>query len=165
MTRIDTALNSAFGVPATEDVLEQLPVVYDEPTQDNDDLDSDISFVRGKLEGILNQGQSAIETLTEIARAEESPRSFEVLNTMLDNMSKISMQFIELHERKAKIVKTRGEVKQSQSPMINNNTTNNIAFVGTSSDLDRMLEERRMKRLKEIDNEQETPTNNSRSNP
>jgi Terminase DNA packaging enzyme len=156
MTRIDTALSEAFGIPDTERE-EHLPAVIQQPpVESNDDLDADISFVRGKLESLINKGESAVEMLTDIARAEESPRSFEVLNAMLTTLSDLSMQFISLHEKKAKIVKTRATQTTSSVPVNNTTNTTNIAFVGSSSDLDVLLEQRQQKKreLKDISSEE-----------
>lgn len=154
MSRIDTSLSEAFGIPNIE--RPTLPKVIDVevidvPLPDNE-LDADIKFVREKLQSLITKGEDAVEILTSIARAEESPRSFEVLNTMLSTLSDLSMQFISLHEKKAKIAKAKAEKGMSPAPVLNNNTTNNIAFVGSSSDLDTLLEERRKKRelLKDV---------------
>jgi hypothetical protein len=166
MTRIDTSLSEAFGIPDIERE-DHLPLVIQQPpVESNDDLDADISFVRGKLESLINKGESAVEMLTDIARAEESPRSFEVLNAMLTTLSDLSMQFISLHEKKAKIVKSRS-VPNSLSPVNTTTNTTNIAFVGSSSDLDVLLEQRQKRKREQKDNlsEQETITDITGTNP
>lgn len=165
MTRIDTSLSDTFGIPNIERS-EIVPVVRDEIVESVDDLDADVAFVRGKLESLINKGESAVEMLTDIARAEESPRSFEVLNTMLSTLSDLSMQFIALHEKKAKIINSR--TTKNQQPTLNTTTnTTNIAFVGSSSDLDILLEQRRQKKreLKDSTSDQEIITDIKGTNP
>lgn len=172
MSRIDESLSEVFGVPVPERSNQTLPTVIDvvakeidsKPVPINQELDDDIEFVKNKLQSLILRGEDAVETLTSIAKSEESPRSFEVLNTMLTTLSNISMQFIELHEKKAKIAKTL----EKSTPVSNTttNTTNNIAFVGSSSDIDALLEERKKKRqqLKDELNEK-TTSENSGTNP
>ena len=99
-------------------------------------MESDAMAVRSTLYNLLKQGEEAFEDLKRIAVAEESPRSFEVLNSMLGNLSDIAVKLIEVHERKQKI--NRGKEPEKQA--VNNGTVNNnTVFVGTTSDLQDMI--------------------------
>jgi len=138
MNKFDTALSNSFGI----DVVTPNEVVeYKEPTEENSQLDDDIDSVRSNLYSLLEKGESALEDLTEIAKAEESPRAFEVLNSMLNTMSDISMKLIEIEERKAKLKKIKNENSNaSDSPTTVNN--NSVVFVGTTQELQEQIKKR-----------------------
>lgn len=138
MNKFDTALSNSFGI----DVVTPNEVVeYKEPTEENSQLDDDIDSVRSNLYSLLEKGESALEDLTEIAKAEESPRAFEVLNSMLNTMSDISMKLIEIEERKAKLKKIKNENSgTSDSPTTVNN--NSVVFVGTTQELQEQIKKR-----------------------
>lgn len=138
MNKFDTALSNSFGI----DVVTPNEVVeYKEPTEENSQLDDDIDSVRSNLYSLLEKGESALEDLTEIAKAEESPRAFEVLNSMLNTMSDISMKLIEIEERKAKLKKIKNENSGTlDSPTTVNN--NSVVFVGTTQELQEQIKKR-----------------------
>ena len=138
MNKFDTALSNSFGI----DVVTPNEVVeYKEPNEEDSKLDDDIDSVRSNLYSLLEKGESALEDLTEIAKAEESPRAFEVLNSMLNTMSDISMKLIEIEERKAKLKKIKNENSgTSDSPTTVNN--NSVVFVGTTQELQEQIKKR-----------------------
>ena len=138
MNKFDTALSNSFGI----DVVTPNEVVeYKEPNEEDSKLDDDIDSVRSNLYSLLEKGESALEDLTEIAKAEESPRAFEVLNSMLNTMSDISMKLIEIEERKAKLKKIKNENSGTlDSPTTVNN--NSVVFVGTTQELQEQIKKR-----------------------
>lgn len=137
MSKIDNALSTVFGVetiPASSPVVEYKdpkPPAVIEP-----DPDDEFDGVRSNIEGLIEKGETALESLTDIAVAEESPRAFEVLNTMISTLSDLSMKLVELEERKVKLKKLRQDVS-GESTDVNQPTTvnNSIVFVGTTDDL------------------------------
>lgn len=140
MPKFDEALSESFDlIPVkTNDV-----VLYDDKKQIPDSIEEDIESVRENLYNLLEKGENALEDLSEIAKAEESPRAFEVLNSMLNTMSDISMKIIEIEERKAKIKKMNAEVNKGDSdgsPTTVNN--NSVVFVGTTQELQEQIKNR-----------------------
>jgi len=142
MSKIDNALSSVFGVesiPASSkvNIVEYNPpevVPYSEPTVEDD---AEFDEVQETIENLIDKGTTALESLTDIAVAEESPRAFEVLNTMLGTISDLSMKLVELEERKVKLKKLRRELsnpteEQDATPHTVNNS---VVFVGTTDDL------------------------------
>jgi hypothetical protein len=138
MSRVDTALSGVFGLPQEEKT--ELPVVvipeHDETTTQ---LQSDVDFVRNKLHSLINKGESAMEVLTDIAKSEESPRSFEVLNAMLNTLSSMSLQLIDIHIKQQKLEASKPE-EDAPTKTVNNN----VVFVGTTNDMQTQI----MNRLK-----------------
>jgi len=136
-TKVYQALSNTFDVDDVIDVTPknaEMQPISKEP--EDATMESDAMAVRSTLYNLLKQGEEAFEDLKRIAVAEESPRSFEVLNSMLGNLSDIAVKLIEVHERKQKI--NRGKEPEKQA--VNNGTVNNnTVFVGTTSDLQDMI--------------------------
>lgn len=140
MPKFDEALSESFDlIPVkTNDV-----VLYDDKKQIPDSIEEDIESVRENLYNLLEKGENALEDLSEIAKAEESPRAFEVLNSMLNTMSDISMKIIEIEERKAKIKKMNSEVNKGDSESSPTTVNNNsVVFVGTTQELQEQIKNR-----------------------
>lgn len=154
MSKIDNALSSVFSVdtiPQSSQVVEYKPpevTPYQPPSSTNED-DSEFEEVKENIEELINKGATALESLTDIAVAEESPRAFEVLNTMLGTLSDLSMKLVELEERKVKLKKLRREMSGESSEIQESgpHTVNNsIVFVGTTDDLHDQIAKRLMEK-------------------
>jgi hypothetical protein len=135
-----TSLASTFDV---EDVVDtsrrptEIVEITEQPMESSVEADADA--VRDTLYKLLKHGEDAFEDLKRIAVAEESPRSFEVLNGMLGNLSDIAIKLLDVHERKAKIQKSVALNQNDQQPINNGVVNNNTVFVGTTTDLQTML--------------------------
>ena len=103
-------------------------------TKDNDEntADNDFEYSRRIYHDLLAKGSEALDEMMEVARATEHPRAFEVLSGMMKNMGDINGSLMDLHKKKKDFHK---EDKPKEIP---NQTTNNV-FVGSTSDLQRML--------------------------
>lgn len=102
-------------------------------------VDSDAEAVRDTLYNLLKKGEEAFEDLKRIAVAEESPRSFEVLNSMLGQLSDIAVKLMDVHEKKNRIKKASTSNDQENKAINNGTVNNNTVFVGTTTDLQQML--------------------------
>ena len=108
------------------DNVDSAPIVINgDETKDND-----FQYARENLYDIIEKGRDAMEELLEIAKAEESPRAFEVFGQLLKNMSDTQETLMDLHQKKQKLENAgdRQEVTQAQ------NITNAL-FVGSTADL------------------------------
>jgi len=106
---------------------EILPAVT---TTSEEEKDTDFRYARENMYHIIERGRDAMDELLEIAKAEESPRAFEVFGQLLKNMTDTQEKLMELH-RKKQIIENDGErqeVKKAQ------NVTNAL-FVGSTADL------------------------------
>ena len=92
--------------------------------------DNDFQYARENLYDIIEKGRDAMEELLEIAKAEESPRAFEVFGQLLKNMTDTQEKLMELH-RKKQIIKNDGERQEVTKTQ---NVTNAL-FVGSTADL------------------------------
>ena len=105
--------------------------VLNVPVANNDDNENnDFKYARENLYHIIERGRDAMDELLEIAKAEESPRAFEVFGQLLKNMTDSQEKLMELHQKKQKLKNDgeRQEVTKAQ------NVTNAL-FVGSTADL------------------------------
>jgi DNA-binding PadR family transcriptional regulator len=99
-------------------------------TIDGKEKDTDFRYARENMYHIIERGRDAMEELLEIAKAEESPRAFEVFGQLLKNMTDTQEKLMELHQKKQKLENDgeRQEVTKAQ------NVTNAL-FVGSTAEL------------------------------
>ena len=104
---------------------EVLPVIVN-----GEEKETDFRYARENMYHIIERGRDAMEELLEIAKAEESPRAFEVFGQLLKNMTDTQEKLMELHQKKQKLENDgeRQEVTKAQ------NVTNAL-FVGSTADL------------------------------
>ncbi|OUX30469.1 MAG: hypothetical protein CBE24_06635 [bacterium TMED264] len=128
--RIEKSLDLVENTPS--EVVEVLNTnEITQPTVINGgEKDTDFQYARENMYDIIEKGRDAMEELLEIAKAEESPRAFEVFGQLLKNMSDSQEKLMELHQKKQKLESDgdRQEVARAQ------NVTNAL-FVGSTADL------------------------------
>lgn len=138
-TKVFRTLAETFDV---EDVVDKREISVVDPVvqvPEDNTVDSDADAVRDTLYNLLKKGEEAFEDLKRIAVAEESPRSFEVLNSMLGQLSDIAVKLMDVHEKKNRIKKA-SVVQETAAGAVNNGTVNNnTVFVGTTADLQEMI--------------------------
>ena len=104
---------------------EVLPVLVGE-----EEKDVDFRYARENMYYIIERGRDAMDELLEIAKAEESPRAFEVFGQLLKNMTDTQEKLMELH-RKKQIIENDGERQEVTKAQ---NVTNAL-FVGSTAEL------------------------------
>ena len=97
-----------------------------------DDVDDDYDFARSKYYNLAEKGDEAIELMMELARESEHPRAFEVLSNMMKQNAEIADRLMELQKKKK-------EVRLKDSKGLPGKLTQNNVYVGSSTDLQRML--------------------------
>ena len=99
-------------------------------TINGEEKDTDFRYARENLYHIIERGRDAMDELLEIAKAEESPRAFEVFGQLLKNMTDSQEKLMELHQKKQRMESDgdRQEVTRAQ------NVTNAL-FVGSTAEL------------------------------
>lgn len=101
----------------------------------NETLDHDYETTRSNLHSILNQGKDALFHALEVAKQSEHPRAFEVVGGLMKNLSDINHQLLDLHKKKQSIENPKGESKEIAA------VTNNAIFVGSTTELSKMLDD------------------------
>jgi hypothetical protein len=102
---------------------------------ENRNIKSDYDYSRQTYYDLIEKGRESLEDMIEVARQSEHPRAYEVLSGMIKNISDVNDKLMDLNKKQKDIVKKDDEPKQ-----IGGNTTNNV-FLGSTSDLQRLLQQ------------------------
>ena len=99
----------------------------------SDNAKNDFEYARQIKHELLAKGSAALDDMVDVAKATEHPRAFEVMSGMIKNIGEISDSLMDLHKKKKDYDKPDNDIKQIPQ------TTNNNVFIGSTSDLQRML--------------------------
>ena len=105
--------------------------------QEQDQEQEDLEFSRQQYYKLIENSNLLLDRLTELASDFESPRFFEVVSNAIKTNSDLTDRLVELHKSK-KSLKEKNETTSSSKENI---TTNNQLFVGSTSELQKMLYE------------------------
>jgi len=110
-----------------------LPTIKkDIPLKIDKDIKDDYEFSRETYRDLINTGVRSLDVLSELARESEHPRAFEVLSTTIKNLGDTTEKLMSLQKSKKELNKEEKEEEQKQ-------VTNNNVFVGSTTDLQRLL--------------------------
>ena len=100
---------------------------------DSDRIKSDFEYSRDTLYDLIEKGRNALEDMINVARESEHPRAFEVLSGLIKNVADVNDKLMDLNKKHKEVHAKEESTKQV------GNTTNNL-FVGSTTDLQRMLQ-------------------------
>ena len=103
-----------------------------EDTSDND-VSKDYDYTRANLYSLIEKGQETLNGIMELAGDSASPRAFEVAGQIIKSVADTTDKLMDL-QKKVK------EVEEEKSKTTNN-VTNNALFVGSTSELSKMLKQ------------------------
>ena len=127
-------LNDAFDVEA-EEVSTEIEVKKEKKTVpvkvEKDDIARDYEYTRGNLYSIIEKGQEAIDGILELAQDSEMPRAYEVAGQLIKNVADATDKLMDLQKK----LKEVNEEEKTKGP----STVNNALFVGSTSELSKLL--------------------------
>ena len=133
----DENLSKVFGVEPIREgevITSGGDVILPETKGVEENVDKDYDTARNNLYSLLNQGQDALFHALEIAKQSEHPRAFEVVGNLMKQLADTNEQLLALSERKVKL-----DAPKQQEGQPNKQVTNNAIFVGSTSELSKML--------------------------
>ena len=98
-----------------------------------DDADKDYKYARAQLYSLIEKGQETLNGVMELAGESASPRAYEVAGQVLKSTADITDKLADLQKK----MKDLDEDK----PKGPSNVTNNALFVGSTSELSKMIKE------------------------
>jgi len=108
-----------------------------------ENYDSDFEYSRKVHFELIRKGQDALDEMIEVARESEHPRAYEVFSKLLRDVSDINNSLLDLNKKQK-------DIKQKSLPKgEKGNTTNNNLFIGTTSELQRILKGK-LKQIEEV---------------
>ena len=98
-----------------------------------DDVSKDYDYTRGNLYSLIEKGQEAINGIMEVAGETASPRAYEVAGQLIKSVADTTDKLADLHKKVKEI--------EEDNPKKQNTVTNNALFVGSTSELSKMLKD------------------------
>ena len=92
-----------------------------------------MSIVEAQLYSLVEKGQEAVDGALDVAQQSDSARAYEVAGQLIKHVADTADKLIDLQKK----MKDIDEVKDSKTT----NVTNNSLFVGSTSDLQKMLKQ------------------------
>lgn len=96
-------------------------------------IDKDYEESRETYNDLIDKGRESLELMIQVARESEHPRAFEVLSGMIKNISDVNDKLMDLNKKYK-------EVTKPDQPKQVEGTTNNNLFIGSTADLQRLLQ-------------------------
>ena len=126
---LDASLNIESSIVEVEKVKEELNITPIKP----DDIQKDYEYTRANLYSLIEKGQEAINGIMELAGEGGSPRAYEVAGQLIKNVGDVTDKLIDLQK---KLKEVEEDVTKTTT-----NTTNNAIFVGSTSELSKLLKQ------------------------
>lgn len=130
-------IGNALGIPFVPEEKKQEANIVKAQVPKDDKTESDFQEVRKNLRNLIATGEEAIEGILKVAQEGDSPRAYEVAATLIKTVSEINKDIIDIHQK----MKT-----MEQSKVVQHNTTNNSIFVGSTSDLQDLINSARSRK-------------------
>ena len=106
------------------------PAVFNEDQKKNFVHEQDYEYSRDTYYDLIEKGRESLDLMIEVARESEHPRAFEVLSNMIKGIADVNDKLMDLNKKQKELQK---EDKPAET------TTNNNLFVGSTTELQRML--------------------------
>ena len=136
MTKGYDSLNDTFN---TDDSVEVDAIVKAEDTEIQksqtraENVEKDYDYTRGNLYSLIEKGQEAINGIMEVAGETASPRAYEVAGQLIKSVADTTDKLADLHKKVKDI--------EADNPKTQNTVTNNALFVGSTTELSKMLKD------------------------
>ena len=128
MSKVDEKLDELLGIKGEiVEVEKNLPTI--QHNNKSQEQTSDYKYSREVFYGLVERGQDAIEGILDIARESEHPRVYEVAGQLIKTVSETTEKLIDL----------QAKMKELDKDNTMPNKVNNNLFVGSSTELQRIL--------------------------
>ena len=128
------SLNDTFNT----DPVESTEIVKEQKRKEQiqkltDDVSKDYDYTRGNLYSLIEKGQEAINGIMEVAGETASPRAYEVAGQLIKSVADTTDKLLDLQKKVKEVNEDEGKT--------NNNVTNNALFVGSTSELSKLIKQ------------------------
>ena len=124
------SIDKALNISDTDIVPAKKKNLRKEDTPKKNEVEKDYEYTRANLYSIIEKGQEAINGIMEVAGESASPRAYEVAGQLIKSVADTTDKLMDL-QKKVKDV--------NEDAPKTNNVTNNALFVGSTSELSKML--------------------------
>ena len=127
-SEIEKSLNVDASI-VKPDIKQELPNVV----LKKNDVEKDYKYTRGQLYSLIEKGQEAINGIMELAGESASPRAYEVAGQLIKSVADSTDKLMDLQKKMNDM--------DEETTKTQNNVTNNALFVGSTSDLSKLLKQ------------------------
>jgi hypothetical protein len=127
--------NQIESIEVNSDILDIEKVENDsliKPIKSND-IKRDYEYTRANLYSLIEKGQEAIDGIMEIAGEGGSARAYEVAGQLIKSVGDVTDKLIDLQKKLKEV--------EDDNIKTTNNVTNNAVFVGSTSELSKLLKQ------------------------
>ena len=125
---IDKTLNIENDIVETDKRSSEIEVISEKPNE----IQKDYEYTRANLYSLIEKGQETLNGIMELAGESASPRAYEVAGQIIKSVADTTDKLMELQKKVKEIDEDKGKPTQ---------VTNNALFVGSTSDLSKILKE------------------------
>ena len=143
MSNIDDKLNEVLNIAdkVLEKKEEKNPLeIANEPPKpvapENAEVDTDFDTGRNELYKMLEKGNTAIDGILNLAKEGEHPRAYEVAGQLIQTVSQVSQNLLDLQEKLKKLKEVPDNAPK--------NVTNAL-FIGSTTELQKLLKDKKKK--------------------
>src|SRR6056300_461208 len=134
----DDKIGEALGLePMEKPALDGEIVEYDnspkEVKAEEDNSENDYKYARENFYSVIETGTKALEQMLDVTQASEHPRAYEVVSTLMKTLVDANKDLVKMNEDRKK-----AKAPEEQDTK---NVTNNNLFVGSTSELQKMLKD------------------------
>ena len=134
MTKMDEKVNEILGLKSLheeqKETKEFSPPVKREDDKSKADVDNDYKYSRDNYYNLIEKGQEAIQGILDIAKEGQHPRAYEVVGQLIGQVA-TSVDKLQDLQKKLKDLK--------ELPKTANANIKNALFVGSTAELQKML--------------------------
>jgi hypothetical protein len=127
---LDIALNVESSIVETK---KEVKSELTSPNTNTNDIKKDYEYTRANLYSLIEKGQEAIDGIMELAGEGGSPRAYEVAGQLIKNVGDVTDKLIDLQKKLKEV--------EEDNVKTTNNTMNNAIFVGSTSELSKLLKQ------------------------
>jgi len=127
---IDEALNTTSAIEVSSTPENGCVKRKDQLKDISGDVEKDYEYTRANLYSLIEKGQEALNGILEAAQGSDHPRAYEVAGQIIKSVGDTTDKLIDLQSKMKELKK-----EEKDSPK----TVNNALFVGSTSDLSKLL--------------------------
>ena len=103
-------------------------------TDSDKNIDDDYEFSRDTYYDLIEKGKEGLRDMMQVAASTEHPRAYEVLGSLIKQISDVNDRLMDLNKKRKEIKKKDDDVKALAGGAVTNNL-----FVGSTTELQRMI--------------------------
>ena len=130
---LNETLNTSSEIEVYEEASTLSTNIEIKNSSSSEDIKKDYQYTRANLYSLIEKGQEAINGIMELAAESDQPIAYEVAGQLIKSVGDVTDKLIDLQKKLKDI--------EDESVKTTNNVTNNAVFVGSTSELSKLLKQ------------------------